>query len=25
MPLNTLWIWDRTFKNLWDKGAEFIK
>jgi len=25
IPLNTLWIWDRTFKNLYDAGAEQLK
>ena len=25
IPLNTLWIWDRTFKSLWEKGSEELK
>jgi len=25
IPLNTLWIWDRTFKNLYNKGAEILE
>ena len=25
IPLNTLWIWDRTFKSLWEKGSDAIK
>tara|TARA_Y100001960_G_scaffold250905_1_gene267465 strand:- start:96 stop:4427 length:4332 start_codon:yes stop_codon:yes gene_type:complete len=25
IPLNTLWFWDRTFKNLWDWGEEKLR
>ena len=25
IPLNTLWIWDRSFKSLWEKGSDAIK
>jgi hypothetical protein len=25
IPLNTLWLWDRKFKDLWEMGEDFIR